>query len=169
MNDKLLIATSSAILLSGCSTMFNGSTDDVNIRALGTEDKTTECTVTSNGKEYYANGRVDSISVDRDSDALTIHCKNEFQEGKNVVESDFMTTFLVLDILWDACILTLSCPIDLATGNFFDYPENILVDMNNLNGDENSLLTIHHKQEEERIAKEKALKKLEQDKMNHRN
>ena len=148
-------------MITGCSTIFNGSTDNINIRALGTEDKTTECIVTSNDKEYYAHGKVDSILVDRDSDDLTIHCKNEFQKGMNITESDFMARFLVLDIFWDFCIFTLSCPIDFATGNFYDYPENILIDMNNLDGTENSLLPIHHEKEKERKAKERVDRELE--------
>ncbi|MGF1845296.1 MULTISPECIES: hypothetical protein [Vibrio] len=156
---KKILPTVIALSITGCSTIFNGSTDDVNLRALGTDDRTTECIIKSNGAEYFANGRVDSVSVDRDSDDLFIRCNNETQEGIETVEPEFMGGYLFLDILWDACILTLSCPIDLATGNFYDYPDNISVEMKNKDGSENSLLLAHKEEEAIRIEKEKAEKK----------
>lgn len=157
---KKIITVAIALSITGCSTIFNGSTDKVNLRALGTEDQTTECIIESNGVEYVTNGHVDSISVDRDSDDLFIRCNNKKQEGIETIESQFMRGFLFLDLVWDACILTLSCPIDLATGNFYDYPDNISVEMKNKDGSENRLLLAHKEKEAKRRAKEIAEKKL---------
>ncbi|GAM70420.1 hypothetical protein JCM19236_558 [Vibrio sp. JCM 19236] len=103
-------------------------------------------------------GKIDTVALDRSSADLVIECENETQEGSAVIESSFNGAWLLADLLWDLCIFTLSCPIDAATGAFFDYPNKISVDMVNKDGSVNQRLVIDKRELEEAIALKKAQK-----------
>jgi hypothetical protein len=154
------IFTVSALVLSmtGCATILQGTNDNVSIHALGATEKLTECTIKAGDNSYNTIGKVDQVVLDRSSKDLVIQCENQSQEGTAVVESSFNGAWLAADLLWDLCILTLSCPIDAATGAFFDYPNQIHVEMVNKDGSINEKLII----DKEELAKAVEAKKAEQ-------
>lgn len=133
---KLLLTTAIISSLSGCATIFTGSETSVRVKPVGVQGgySNIECKVENANSTEYAQGRNDRVFVDRDSSDLDIFCESPYQEGSATVESDFRQSWLVLDFLWDLCIFTLSCPIDLATGNFYTYDENVNVEMFNKEG-----------------------------------
>ena len=129
---KKLIAAIAMITMTGCTTMFQGSDQNVTISTL--EDKhpnTTTCTLKN--EEGMWKTRADmSVNIDRDGNDLVVSCKNYEQKGEVSIDPRFQAEWLVLDILWDACILTMSCVIDGATNAFYEYEENILVPMKSI-------------------------------------
>ncbi|WP_199454864.1 hypothetical protein [Vibrio owensii] len=153
----LSIALISASTLSGCATILQGTEDTVNVHALGASEKLTECTIKQGKDSYRTLGRVDQVVVGRGSADMLIKCENDTQQGTTSVESSFQGAWLAADLLWDLCIITLSCPIDAASGAFFDYPNDIHVDMVNKDGTENVLLAVH---KEELAAKKEAEAKV---------
>lgn len=158
--NKLLLATAitATTALSGCATILQGTTDNVSLQALGATDKYTQCVIKSGDMTYTTMGKIDTVALDRSSADLVIECENETQEGSAVIESSFNGAWLLADLLWDLCIFTLSCPIDAATGAFFDYPNKISVDMVNKDGSVNQRLVIDKRELEEAIALKKAQK-----------
>lgn len=116
-------------ILSGCATMFQGTDQTVNIMLQGTEDRLSECVLSSDEGTWFAEGRSDTVIIDRSYDDLSVRCQNETQQGSVNVKSQFQFEWLAADILWDLCIITLSCPIDALTEAYAEYPEHIIVPM----------------------------------------
>lgn len=60
---------------------------------------------------------------------MDIKCENDEQIGTSTIKPRFQGLWLVLDIVWDYCILTASCIIDGATNSFYRYPDSAGVEM----------------------------------------
>lgn len=117
------------IVSTGCATMVNGTTDEVNIHAVKS-DVQTSCSLILDDEikgQWEQNGQLESFELERSSDDIRIECISENnKKTKYKVEPKFDDDFLVLDLLVDLCII--SCPIDLITGAFYDYPKTITVE-----------------------------------------
>jgi len=137
---KQLLIALSLLSLTGCAAVFQGTTDTLNVKALGATQELTKCSITDGKANYSTLGKSDIITVDRGINDLVISCENEDQSGELTVPSDFQQMWLVADIMWDACIITLSCPIDLISGAFFDYPNDLHIEMYNKDGSANYVL-----------------------------
>lgn len=116
--------------LSGCASMFQGSEQIVNIQTSGYEGNAQliECTIKNEEGEWFSTGKA-SINIERDGNPMDVSCKNETHQGQYLAEPKFEAHWLLADILWDACVLTLSCIIDGANNAFYEYNENIVVPM----------------------------------------
>ena len=123
---KLSIIAITLALTTGCSTIFMGSDQNVNIT---TTDPTARCTIMNASDVRHGSGTAMSTNIDRSPSNLHIICKGDSTHGAASVDPRFMAEWLLIDVIWDACILTLSCLIDGATGNFYDYPDAVHIPM----------------------------------------
>jgi len=132
---KLILATVVATSLTGCATVFQGTDQTVNIVTRSNSGAgDTVCAISNSDGTWYANGKADTVTIDRDGSDVHVNCQNDEQFGSATVESSFQGGWLFADLLWDACILTMSCLIDGASGAFFEYPSNIDVYMERSDG-----------------------------------
>ncbi|GAB7227822.1 MULTISPECIES: hypothetical protein [unclassified Vibrio] len=131
MKQFKTLAVAAAMTLSGCATVIQGTDDTVNVRALNTDDRLTQCLLSSDEGSWYTQGKQDTVVVKRDYSDIAVKCENDTQVGTAIVESNFQAGWLLADFFWDLCLITLSCPIDAATGAFYDYPREINVKMSN--------------------------------------
>ncbi|MEH6533878.1 MAG: hypothetical protein V7735_21415 [Photobacterium frigidiphilum] len=126
---NVVIAATVTTLISGCTTMFQGSEQVVNVRTIeDAAQHATECTLTNEEGVWYSDSR-DSVQIHRDGNALTIECDNGLQDGKTMVDPRFQVEWLVADFFWDLCIFTMSCVIDGANNSFYEYPTSVSVPM----------------------------------------
>jgi len=126
---KAVPAIALAMTLSGCATVFDGSNQDFVVNTVGDKDPNdTRCTIVN--EEGSWKGLPNStMSIHRDGNQMTIDCENDTQEGVATLDPRFQAEWLLLDILWDACILTASCIIDGVNNAFYEYPSSVSVDM----------------------------------------
>lgn len=154
------LASSLAIIAAtqvvGCATVLQGTDDTVNVRALGATDNSVHCTIKAGGDTWFANGVADTVTIDRSSKDLLIQCESETQTGMATAESSFQAGWLFADLLWDLCIITLSCPIDAATGAFYNYPDNVTVEMVNKDGTVNETFQVDKDEFEKGLQAKKA-------------
>ncbi|MFN4289784.1 MAG: hypothetical protein ACK4E7_02750 [Permianibacter sp.] len=129
---KLISVLLSALLtlsMSGCATIFESSSQT--IRTITTDNQNprdTRCTLTNEEGEWTVIADT-SAMIHRDGNPMKVKCDNQQQIGEATVNPSFMPGYLLLDIVWDACILTASCIIDGATNAFYEYPEQIVIPM----------------------------------------
>jgi len=128
---KLLLSLSTVAALSGCTTMFQGYEQTLNIDAqagnLNTAD--TLCRIKNEEGQWYTSGKLSTVTIERDGNPMFIECTNSEQVGYATVDPSFQTGWLLADIVWDACIITLSCFIDAGYNSFYEYPDYIKVEM----------------------------------------
>lgn len=122
-----ILAGIAIVALSGCTTIIQGTEDKINIKP--TEDhKDIECFMPFQENESYKLSN-NEFSIDRGPDSQVIRCESDEYEGETTIDSRFQVEWVAVDLLWDLCIITLSCPIDLMTGAFYDYPQNVVVEI----------------------------------------
>ena len=128
---KLLLASAivASTSVTGCATIFEGPTQNFKINTVNdTASRDTRCNVTNEEGTWgtYADG---GMTIHRDGNPMKVECRNDTQVGVTEVEPRFQAEYLVLDIIWDACILTLSCVIDGVNNSFYEYPPSVDVYM----------------------------------------
>lgn len=125
---KLIGIAIVCLMLSGCATMSNGSTQSISINTTNETAGKTSC-VASNEEGKWENIRPpERVTIHRDGNPLVLECENANQIGSTIQEPEFQTRFLVMDfILVDACII--SCMIDGGNNAFYSYPDVLTVDM----------------------------------------
>ncbi len=119
------------VLLSftGCATVFDGRHQDFTVATYSDNTpKTTQCVLKNEEGEWRVLANT-PVSIHRDGNTMKIQCDNEEQTGSTQISPRFRVEYLILDIVWDACILTASCIIDGITNAFYEYPESTSVDM----------------------------------------
>lgn len=132
MLRKLLLGLSMGLALvcqTGCATLFAGKYEQITVNTVNDKaPKATQCVLKNEEGEWKAWANITTV-IHRDNKEMNVHCENDEQAGSATVRSSFQGLYLVLDILWDYCILTASCIIDGATNAFFDYPDSVSVEM----------------------------------------
>lgn len=116
---KKVILLSAVALLSGCSSVMNGSSDDINV----TTNLDATCMV--GGQEFIAPGMV---TVDSSGSDIMIQCKSSDgkQRGQSIVKSSVTTSALVGNIFLGGIP---GYVVDFATGNAYNYPGHVSIPM----------------------------------------
>lgn len=125
-----LIALSCAFTVSACSSIMEGSNQNLAINTLGNVDKAgTTCTFVNDKGQWYSEGR-GSTSVKKSNEDMIITCENDRQEGQTFISSNTQVGYAVANFfLWDLC--TISCIVDHTTGALYKYPTSVQIPMNN--------------------------------------
>lgn len=116
-----------SVMLSGCATIFQGSTQDFTPVTINDASKKTLCA--AKNEEGYWNNMfpMQATDIHRDGNTMTVTCENEKQKGTVTVQPKFQGAYLVLDLLLDMCII--SCFVDGISNSFYDYPAATVVNM----------------------------------------
>jgi hypothetical protein len=116
-----------ALLLSGCATMFEGSTQDFTVTPIHDNSKNTLCTARNEEGVWPNIIPFQPTNIHRDGNTMNVVCENDTQQGISNVEPKFQGAYLVLDLLLDICII--SCTVDGINNSFYDYPASVVVPM----------------------------------------
>lgn len=116
MNILKLTSLLALTALTGCATMFNGATDTINVDAG-------DGAVCAIGDVKFKG----AVVVPRSYDDVEIVCESDQGSGTITVESDLQEHMLGVNFLLDFCIM--SCPMDMASGALYDYPDTVVVPM----------------------------------------
>jgi hypothetical protein len=117
------------ISLAGCATLFDGKYQQFTVNTVNDKvPKATRCVLKNEEGEWRTWANISTV-IHRDGNVMSIDCENEEQAGNSTIDSRFQAEYLILDILWDWCIITASCIIDGATNAFFEYPYSASVEM----------------------------------------
>lgn len=125
---KLLTAVTVTALLSGCSSIMEGSTQQLSINTLNSVDKNnTTCKIVNDKGNWFTDG-IDTTTIKKSNKDITIRCENETQEGETVLVSETKVGYMLANaIIWDLC--TISCLIDHSTGALYEYPSSVQIPM----------------------------------------
>ncbi|MDD5228275.1 MAG: hypothetical protein PHN45_02675 [Methylococcales bacterium] len=127
MLKNIAIATT-ITLLSGCATLFEGSTQNLTVSTMN--DKTpekTQCNITNEEGEWQTTGGNTSTVVKRDGNMMTVNCENDSQRGITYLEPSFSSYYFVIDAL--SCGVGLF--VDASTNALYSYPTTAIVGMQN--------------------------------------
>lgn len=125
MVNRFIAAASLPFLISGCATVLQGTTDEITLVLHGDPQKQASCTLSDENSIEVALEAGVPLSITRTSDDLTIECKQGDSSLEHQVHSSFSSAWLLTNFLMDFCIIT--CPVDLATGAFYDYPNEVVI------------------------------------------
>lgn len=124
-----LLALLSALSLSGCASMINGSKQSLRIDPVDAAtgaSKPATCHISKRG--FNISGKsTDTFEVTRGDDHLQVMCEDGSTTGHLRQESDFAQRYLLLDIAADFCIV--SCIIDGYHRAWYEYPSHMIVQM----------------------------------------
>lgn len=129
MKGNYLLLCLAVMCSSGCATIFEGRHQDFTVNTTNdAAPQATYCLLKNKKGEWKTAANTQAI-VHRDGTPMSIECENESQIAKASLRPRFQGGYIVLDILWDYCILTFSCIIDGSTKAFFEYPAVISLEM----------------------------------------
>ncbi|MCC8369455.1 MAG: hypothetical protein LN573_05280 [Rickettsia endosymbiont of Oxypoda opaca] len=117
------------ISLSGCATIFSGTTQDINIKVIDTKTNGlldgAVCTITDgSGGNYILINNPGIVKVRRSSGAVIVNCKKDNYKQLNIaVGDDFNCVTLVNVLFWPGFI------VDAISGSYKKYPSHYLVSM----------------------------------------
>jgi len=125
---KKLFFIFSILSLSGCATVFTGTTQTVSIKVEEADTKESlaaNCTVTdSNGGQHSLAGNPGVITVARGFNPLTVSCRKKgYTQLNTMVGSSFHGATLVNILFWPGFL------VDGATGACKKYPSHYVVNM----------------------------------------
>ncbi len=124
---KTLPVMLTAILLSGCVTLAQGTTQDILIVPVNSiASSPTQCTLTNEEGQWVILPKQKSL-IHRDGHMLRVECNNASEIGIATVRPHFYANLLMADIFFDLCII--SCWWDGANNAWFGYPDYISVEM----------------------------------------
>lgn len=116
---KTITATLLAQPDKASASIMNGDEQTIVVNALDPAGATT-CTATNDEGTYRARAGA-GMRVKRSSDDLVVRCENRHQVATAVIESSNQWWYYPINaIVWDLCLI--SCVIDTATGNIYEYP-----------------------------------------------
>lgn len=126
---KLFSIIISAILLTGCATVFTGTNQSVNVRAVDSETKTAlsdvSCSVVdSNGATFGVDSNPGEVTVSKGKGPLQVQCdQNGYQHYNGAIASDFNAVSILNVFFWPGFI------VDVATGAIQKYPASYTAQM----------------------------------------
>jgi hypothetical protein len=113
---KKLMGVGLGMLLSGCATMFEGSTQDFTVTPIHDNSKNTLCTARNEEGVWPNIIPFQATNIHRGGNTMNVVCENDTQQGISNV-----------DLLLDICII--SCTVDGINNSFYDYPTSVVVPM----------------------------------------
>lgn len=126
---KLFLIPAYLVLLSGCATVFTGTSQTVNMSAIGQpgqkELENVNCTVIdSSGAVYSLVSNPGIVVVSKGIDPLQVQCKeNGYKNYTGAINSSFNAVTLLDIFFWPTFF------VDLATGAMWKYPVQYAVMM----------------------------------------
>ncbi|MFA0812429.1 hypothetical protein [Microbulbifer epialgicus] len=122
-------AFAGAFTLAGCATIFDGANQDIIVSTLNDNSpEQTRCNIKNEEGEWRVIANTTSV-IHKDGNQLQVECENESQKGTGSASPSFQAQWLLLDLVWDGCILTASCIIDGVNNAFYKYPSSVMVNM----------------------------------------
>lgn len=118
--------------LSGCATIFSGTTQKLNIKVVdaNTQERLTgaSCTIRNDdGNVYAIHSNPGTVEVSRNGGELDFTCGKEgYRQGVVMTGNSFNKTTLVNIIFWPGFL------VDAATGSHKKYPTHFVVTMEKL-------------------------------------
>ncbi len=131
---KRAIFTLSVFLLSGCATVFSGSTQTINVEAIDSAnhhvlDGVSCVVIEPNGVRQVVSSNPGTVSVTRGSGALNVACKKEgYHQLSTAVGDSFNSTTLVNILFWPGFF------VDMASGANKKYPSHYVANMEKTSG-----------------------------------
>lgn len=126
MKNKSLLAIMLvlSVSLTGCATMFSGSTQRVRVKAVSSETHeaipNAKCTLTTDTNTYSIDSNPGSVVLSKGQGALHINCKAKGYDQKNVGAGESFNAWTAANIVfWPGAI------VDAATGAAEKYPSHI--------------------------------------------
>lgn len=122
-------AIAATCLLSGCATIFSGTTQTIHIQAINNATHQTisnaRCVLrTVSGQSFVTTQSPGTVNVPRDLGGLTVNCKAPGFFQKTVATGSSFNAWTIGDVLfWPGAI------IDVASGAYKKYPSHITVVM----------------------------------------
>lgn len=122
------------IILSGCATIFTGTSQNINIQAVSSKDNETlkgvRCTIRDGeGTIYAVPSNPGSISIRKGKGSLTPKCrKTGYKQITYGVGENFNAITFVNVLFWPGFI------VDAVTGSMNKYPSHIAVLMEPIKG-----------------------------------
>ncbi len=126
---SLVLTLALSIALSGCATLFSGSTQTINVKIVESgSDNALEgvsCIVAHpNGNTWTLPGNPGILTVDRGNGAIQISCKKAGYRQLNMAVGDGFNAVTVVNILfWPGFI------VDALSGSYKKYPSHYLITM----------------------------------------
>ncbi|WP_218459933.1 hypothetical protein [Rickettsia sp. TH2014] len=129
---KLVTILMSTIILSGCATIFSGTTQDIHGKVIDNKNNATLenviCTVSDGtGGSYALQNNPGIVKVRRTSGAVLVDCKKEGYKQLNIAVGDNFNSVTLINVLfWPGFI------VDALSGSYKKYPSHYLVAMENI-------------------------------------
>lgn len=116
----IVLGLSFGLPMSGCATMFNGSTQNFNVVTIDDKNpEKTRCTL-QNEEGTWTAAVNSSVTIHRDGNQLDVKCENDLQVGLGDEVPKFNNGYLLLDVLLDFGII--SGTIDGINNSLYEYP-----------------------------------------------
>ncbi len=114
--------TLATLALSGCATMFSGTTQTIHIQAIDANTQQivpdAACTVSDNkGHVYYTASNPGNVIVEKSQGPLSLRCTAKGYKQSKVASGESFNAWTVADVLfWPGAI------VDAASGAYSKYP-----------------------------------------------
>lgn len=129
---KRVVAFLTIFALSGCATVFTGSTNNVQLRVVDAETNElindVKCSITDNdGMVYLVSSNPGSIIATKGKGTLRVDCKKPgyAQQNMGIAQTINGVTFINV-LFWPGFI------VDAVTGSMHKYPANATIQMKKL-------------------------------------
>lgn len=129
MKIKTLALSAAAMFaLTGCATIFTGTTQPVKVKTVSNQNyeaiDTVNCHMEDEKGRVYSMNSLGSATVTKNAGSLTIVCKKPgYKPTEKIVSSSFQPVALLDLFFWPTGF------VDLATGAYMKYPEEVTVNM----------------------------------------
>jgi hypothetical protein len=123
----LLLLTLATLLVSGCSTVLSGTSQQVHIKAVDVSNnalvKNASCVITNGIVEYEVDSNPGIVTVDKGQN-LSVKCQAKgYKQKRTGFGKSFDSTSLVNVLFWPGFI------VDGMSGAMHKYPSHIVVEM----------------------------------------
>jgi hypothetical protein len=134
--DRALIMIRTFLLLvtlslSGCATIFEGTTQSLMVKTARDNGKDTLCSAVNEEGSWQSIIPLETTNIRRDGNTMLVKCENNTQKGATNVEPNFKGAYIFLDALLDFC--TISCVVDAISNSFYEYPSMVVIPMTDKN------------------------------------
>lgn len=116
-----------SILLSGCATILDDSTQQVSILTQNQKSSDLLCTLTNEETTLSNIKPFTLVNIPKDGNDMTVTCANEKTSATTVVEPTLEYQYIILDMFM-VCPIT-SLAIDGYYNSWYTYPRQIMIDM----------------------------------------
>lgn len=135
-----LIIAFCAPLLASCSTITNGSTQQVSFKSVGADDVYCDINIGANAYRYSVR-TPNTIWVQRSGKPMYIACTAPGNRTKNLVVESGITNTAFLNTLSGGTTLA----VDAETGAMYSYPDEVIIDFSSAFGKEQPLPAYENK------------------------